>query len=453
MHEGPLIERCNAVVDLAYEAADLNSPRGRVFGAPPIGETQLRLDDPPRKASIVIVGAGMVGVGLACLLSEFHDWPEGVVLIGGHDHLFEPLFSIMERLGQRVMRSSYEHQIAPDRKLQLLDFARLHAGELTERERVQVRLGIAGQRSIVPADLFMAHCRHVAVSSGIPRLAFRFPVEAIERDASGNAGWIIRDRIGRRMAADAVVLATGSSPQRDLVVQSARRTLLPYDTDLSFDRGQRVAVVGSGLTAGHVLSRCVESGATATWFLRQREQYRCADFDTSYFRTEGLQRFRSLSQSARLQVLERERRGSLMPEMAELVRQWTNSGAVRQIVADQLQPAATAFADFDIVVVATGTAPNGSLISKSAGWASRLYPLVDDGSLEVLGCAKLYAAGALASYGLGPAARTIDGARLAAQRIIPSLRSAFGLPIPATRFGSAMRGTFSIGTWRSKCAV
>jgi hypothetical protein len=50
-----------------------------------------------------------------------------------------------------------------------------------------------------------------------------------------------------------------------------------------------------------------------------------------------------------------------------------------------------------------------------------MYPVLDDETLEVVDAPNVFAAGALASLSLGPAARNVGGARLAAERIVPAI--------------------------------
>ncbi|HEU4321610.1 MAG TPA: FAD-dependent oxidoreductase [Roseiflexaceae bacterium] len=451
--------RCNAIEELSHDSSLLLSPIGRRFPGISHSMRELRVDAPPQRVDIAIIGGGAIGCGIACELRQSAQLRDRVIILDADTHLLQRYFAAMLSAGQRVMRSPYEHQLAPDGTIQMLDFARLHAGLLTPLERGQVRLGLSGQRAVVPLDIFVAHSTHVLAVHRLREIAYRFAVAGLRRTRDGL--WAISDAQGRTVHARAVVLAAGNRqtpwpaeldeagqrfPDRVQPVYAGARHVAP---------GEHVLIVGSGLSAGHCILQCVEAGAVPIWAVRDEERYRCADFPTSYFRTEGVAAFRRLPLEQKLDVLRDTHRGSLMLEFLPLIQEYEASGRMRilrgatvaHIGAEGGRLRATmssgeAFG-VDRVVVAIGLTPNTALLPREMALVGGRYPLVSPETLEVQGHEQLFAAGSLGVLHLGPAGKNIDGARLAAELILPALEERFGAAAPAARPRLANRITGS----------
>ena len=427
--------RCNNIEQLDFDPELLESPVGRHFAVDGPMAMKTQTSAPPEEVDIAIVGGGIIGCGLAVQLRSSRNLGRRFILLDSQPHLVERYFKAMKATGQKVMRSAYEHQIAADNQIQMIDFARLHYSSLTERERFQIRLGMSGQRSVVPLDIFIAHVQHVAKVANLRRIAYRFQVASIQR---GRGGYILRSSQGRVVAAKHIVLASGShenplgEPFQDVKDFLPGRVKTAYQAHEAPIKG-RTAIVGSGLAAGHLILKVIGDGGRPVWILRGEDRYRCADFDTSYFRTEGMARFRREPVGNRAEILVRESRGSLMLEFLPLVQKLEGSGQLevhRNSQVTSVEPAESGLAlhldtgktvAVDHVIVSSGLMPQTSLLPDDVELLHRRYPLVDDDSLELKGYPSFFVAGPLASLALGPAAKNVDGARLASEKIVPAL--------------------------------
>lgn len=360
-----------------------------------------------------------------------------MVILDTQEYLVQNLFDMMRRNGQRVMRSPYDHHIAPDGDLQLLDFARLYTHLLTPLERQQIPIALSGQRSVVPIDLFMAHTTHMIAIHHLRDFAYHFPVQRLYREEQNDeCNWIIQGNDGTRIRAKIVVIATGS---KQVILDETLNNALHFFKDRilqeipSIHPHEKVLVVGSGLTAGHAIMKIAESGAHPLWVIRGEERYRCADFDTAYFRTEGIAYFRRHSLPEKISILAEEGRGSLMLEFLPLLSAMEEKGdlqvyrsfPIKNITENAQGQLCVEFVSgmmvvVDKIIVATGWLPENTLLPSEAIPPNWHYPLLDE-TLEVKEYKNLFVAGVQASLALGPAAKNIDGARLASEILIPVL--------------------------------
>jgi glycine/D-amino acid oxidase-like deaminating enzyme len=438
--------RCNAVEELSLVPELLNSPTGRNFSFSSQSAILTRKDDPPAYIDLAIIGGGPLGVSLACHLWHSPRLRKRIAILDSGLVLLQPFLRRMSLLRQRVMRSPYEHQLAPDGDIQLLDYARLYYSYLTKVERSQVELGLSGQRAVVPTDLFVGHAMHVIASHDICRFAYQFKVTSVEPDSKNTYhAWRITDHKGRTIKARSVILATGSKETPFCKTFSVARRKFPtrvqsaYHEPLKPRPGESIAIVGGGLSAGHLIVSASAAAAHPIWIVRGEDRFRCADVDTSYFRTEGVAGFRHLPTDQRVQVLTEEIRGSLMLEFVPLLKGLEDSNLLTVFrncevtnVADtktrklRLDLSCGSRIRADRVVVANGFQPDISLLPKGAIIIGRRFPLTDDNTLEVSGHPNLFVVGPMASLSLGPAARNIDGARIAAQTLLPILDDRLG---------------------------
>ena len=157
----------------------LASPRHREWPRYPAPPAVDRTGGPPGSADVVIVGAGPAGLAVAAALWHL-DVPDVVVL----DRDGRPagrFHDRVDRLGQRVLRSPYEHHPGVEgyRDCELRDFARVHWGSLTPVERREIRMSQAGHRSVVPVDVFEAYCRHTAAIHRVPERLWRTEITSL----------------------------------------------------------------------------------------------------------------------------------------------------------------------------------------------------------------------------------------------------------------------------------
>src|SRR5213078_2343436 len=145
----------------------LESPRGRDWPRLPAAPAAAREPGPPSRADVVVVGAGPAGLAVASAL--WHHGIHDVVVLDRGGRPARRFFDRIDLLGQRVLRSPYEHHPGVEgyRDCELLDFARLHWSRLTVIERGEVRMAQAGHRSVVPVDVFEAYCDHLVATHDV----------------------------------------------------------------------------------------------------------------------------------------------------------------------------------------------------------------------------------------------------------------------------------------------
>lgn len=413
----------------------LDSPTGRyLFGDVP---DALKIDNSlalPDSCEIVIIGGGIAGIALAVRF-----WHLGLlaetILIEQAPALVAPLFAQMDALKQRVMRSPYEHHLGAEyvRDCEMLDFARANWRHLTDIERKEIRMAQSGQRSVVPVDIFRAYIRHVVETHAIARQVRRGVVQVVR--AIGPYHFVV-DIDGHHLAARYVIWAIGERPRplpsQYLADLSERRNLVVQwnEPHLSFEV-EHAIVVGAGMSAAHLLLNLREAGAHVTWVVRGQEKYQCTDVDARYFRPEGLAYFLSYPHDRRFHVIRKQRQASIMLEFAPILRSWEEQGGLtiyRETEVTSLTPTNTGAlihlsngvkVQADRVYTALGAEPIFSplLVGDAPFSQYGQYPALNDDTLEVLHYPGAFVSGSLASLSIGPAARNIDGARIAADRI------------------------------------
>lgn len=404
----------------------LRSPRHRAWPDYPEPDLQARRSVPPAGADVVIVGAGPAGLGVAAAL-----WHLGVTDVVVLDRTGSPIQRFLDRvdrLEQRVLRSPYEHHPGVEgyRDCELRDFARMHWSLLTPVERREVRMSQAGHRSVVPIDVFAAYCRHTAV---IHRVTERlWPGEVSSVEPAGDRVLVSGD--GFRISAGQVVLCLGEE-RRDAPpdwLAGERRPAVGYWDEPVPDDADRAVVLGAGLTAAHLVHNALDRGARVEWVLRaDSERYQCSDVNARFFRAEGRARFDGVPWADRLTLMARERRATVMFEFRPLFRATEADGRlrvhrgteVRAVHGKGVDLAGGGLVAGDHVVLALGTTPSigtGLLPDEVVG-ARDGWPDLDERTLAYRRAPRVYAAGAAACMVLGPAARNIDGHRVATARI------------------------------------
>lgn len=409
----------------------LDSPRGRRW--PGVRPTH-RVGAPPARADVVVVGAGPAGLAVASALWHL-DVPD-VVLLDRADRPCGRFFDRVDTLGQRVLRSPYEHHPGVEgyRDCELLDFARLHWSRLTPVERREIRMAQSGHRSVVPLDVFEAFCAHVADVHRVAERTWR--TEVRELGPHGD-GVLVRTTTGD-VDARFVVLCLGEErTQAPGHWWRTRPASVGYwDEPVPADAGS-VAVVGAGLSAAHVLADALAAGKRAHWVLREpQERYQCADVNASFFRAEGRARFNGTPWERRLELMGRHRRASVMFEFQPGLRAAEAEGRLvvhRGARVDGVTDRAVRLADggvveADHVSLCLGTTPSigAGLLPPELVGAVDGWPDLDERTLSYARAPRISAVGAAACMALGPAARNIDGHRVATARVAASVAAGLG---------------------------
>jgi cation diffusion facilitator CzcD-associated flavoprotein CzcO len=379
---------------------------------------------------VVIVGAGPAGLAVAAAL--WHLGVHDVVLVDRTGSPVARFLDRADRLDQRVLRSPYEHHPGVEgyRDCELRDFARMHWSLLTRVERREIRMSQAGHRSVVPVDVFAAYCRHTAAIHGVTERLWPGEVASVEPD---DDRVLVRGN-GFRITAGQVVLCLGEESReapQDWWAGSRPRGVGYWDEPVPVDAEAEV-VVGAGLTAAHLIHNALERGARVAWVVRaDTERYQCSDVNARFFRAEGRARFDGVPWADRLALMGRERRASVMFEFRPLLEAAEAAGRLtvhRGAGLRALRSTGVALANGglvagDHVVLALGTVPSigtgllpDELVGVRDGW-----PDLDERTLAYRHAPRVFAAGAAACMVLGPAARNIDGHRVATARIAATI--------------------------------
>ncbi|MEJ3747481.1 NAD(P)-binding domain-containing protein [Actinomycetes bacterium KLBMP 9797] len=418
----------------------LDSPRGRHW---PGGARvpAARTDPPPTHADVVVVGAGPAGLAVASAL--WHLGVRDVVLLDRARRPAGRFFARIDAIGQRVLRSPYHHHPGVEgyRDCELLDFVRLHWAQLTAVERREIRMAQAGHRSVVPVDAFEAYCRHVAVLHQVDRRTWRTAVREVapQRDRV-----VVRTDSGA-VTARHVVLCLGEERRAapghwwDEARPPAR---VSYWDAPAPRGGERVIVVGGGLTAAHLITNALTAGQRVHWLLREgAERYQCADVNAAFFRAEGRLRFETVGWADRLRMMRQQRRASVMFEFRPLLRAAAADGRLtihggRSIaevrpagegtVRVRLRDGERVEGDHAVLALGTTVTTGERLLPASVVRLRDGWPDLDERTLAFRAAPRVFAIGAAACMALGPAARNIDGHRVAAARVAPAIAAELG---------------------------
>jgi flavin-dependent dehydrogenase len=422
------------VITFVPEPHLLESARGRHWPQYPGPAPSTRVDRLPERPDVAIIGAGPAGLSVASAL--WHLGVHDVVLLDRSGPPGRRFFDRIDGLGQRVLRSPYEHHPGVEgyRDCELLDFARLHWSWLSDVERREIRMSQTGHRSVVPVDVFEAFCHHIATIHGVYQRTWHADVrELTATDSSVTVRTATAETTARF-----VVLCLGeerrTAPEHWWAGGSQPDSVSYWDEPLPA-AADSVIVVGAGLTSAHLISQALADGRRVHWIMRANEErYQCSDVNASFFRAEGRARFDNVPWADRLGLMGRERRASVMFEFRPALRRAEEDGRLvvhRGRTVTSISPADGATVGFadggtlsgDHVVLALGTLPSiGDRLLPSAQVAEQDgWPALDERTLAYRKASRVFAVGAAACMVLGPAARNIDGHRVATARVAATI--------------------------------
>ncbi|WP_328972159.1 FAD/NAD(P)-binding protein [Streptomyces sp. NBC_00239] len=411
----------------------LDSPRGREWPPAPAAGTRSPDTAPlPATADVAVVGAGPAGLAVASAL--WHLGVHDVVILDRGGRPCGRFFDRVDVLGQRVLRSPYEHHPGVEgyRDCELLDYARLHWSYLTPVERREIRMAQSGHRSVVPVDVFEAYCKHVAGLHHVDEKTWRATVREVRPTDDG----VTLRGDGFAVKAAYTVLCLGeerrTAPAHWWDGDTTPRGVSYWDEPVPGE-ARRLVVVGAGLSAAHLIANALHDGKDVHWILRApEERYQCADVNASFFRAEGRARFDGTSWDDRTALMRGHRRASVMFEFRPLLERAEADGRltvhrgheVTAVTPERAGRTAVRLADGaqvigDHVVLALGTTvSNGDALLPAGVTADRDgWPDLDERTLSYRNAPRVFAVGAAAGMVLGPAARNIDGHRVATARV------------------------------------
>lgn len=295
--------------------------------------------------------------------------------------------------------------------------------------------------------LFMDFCRAL-----IDRLPHEFYQARVQDVRGGDGRFVVEIDQGIQLEASAVVLALGvPGPPAIPAVLSGLPGHLAFHTQCedgarlgSLRPGERVLVIGGGLTAVQTAQLAHRRGCKVLLLSRRPLTSRHFDVDVKWFdrrRTQGyLFEFLSLPAEERLRMIRETRGGGSVPKMyMEDVRARMASGRFNIAVGEadvlnhdgatvQVRIGGTTHS-FDKIISACGNRPDCTALPLVAN-LQRRWPADINGGLPVLshdvqwnGLKKLFVIGALAALQIGPDAGNLMGLRRAAQVVVSALDS------------------------------
>jgi hypothetical protein len=210
--------------------------------------------------------------------------------------------------------------------------------------------------------------------------------------------------------------------------------------------GERVLIVGGGLTSGHLAVGAIERGAHVLLMTRRQVYEKLFDADPGWLGPKYLKGFwAEPSWANRWQMIQAARNGgsmtpAIVTQLRRLARdrkitfyehcqiekaEWQEDGwkicCDNRSVHECIHPE-----KIDRIWLSTGTTLNAAqhplLMQVMAAYPTEIVnglPVLDD-CLRWRGC-ELFIMGRLAALRVGPTARNLSGARMASDRIVPAL--------------------------------
>jgi cation diffusion facilitator CzcD-associated flavoprotein CzcO len=204
--------------------------------------------------------------------------------------------------------------------------------------------------------------------------------------------------------------------------------------------GERILIIGGGLTSGHLAIGAITRGATVTLMTRRKFQEKLFDADPGWLGPKYLKEFFVESDwYTRWQMIQQARNGgSLTPAIMLQLRKASHQGKVTLNesceVAEaswqenqwQVQCKDGNIVNCDRIWLATGTRFDARqhplLKDVLATYPTEIIkglPVVDE-YLRIPGC-EFFVMGAYGALQIGPVARNLAGGRMACDRIVPAL--------------------------------
>jgi cation diffusion facilitator CzcD-associated flavoprotein CzcO len=257
---------------------------------------------------------------------------------------------------------------------------------------------------------------------------------------------------GRSIRARRVVLAhRGGTPYWPEWATSARTNCpinqLQHSSQIDLRqlsvRGERILIVGGGLTSGHLAVGAIQAGGQVTMMHRRQFYDKLFDADPGWLGPKYLKGFEANRNWAeRFNLVKNARNGgSLTPAVMNQLRQAEKLGKLDFLENCDVQQAVWQHdhwlvtchdqqkLEFDRIWLATGTqlnVNNEPLLKE----LQTKYPTEIVGGLPVLDAhlrwpgSQVFLMGGLAALRVGPTARNLSGARMASDRIVPALTKA-----------------------------
>lgn len=392
----------------------------------------------PSKIDLAIIGAGPHALTLVTHLLQKRQTMQGKFLV------FDPTGQWISRWNQQFaaleiphLRSPAVHHPDPNH-FGLRKFAENRSTEL------HVPYDLPG------TQLFADFCQDVIQRFALQQRVIAGLVTRIEP-----LPHLIHPRLrlwlqdGQSIIARRVVLATNSAkiqiPDWVNQIESAYpEDRLCHSTTVDLRKlnltGEKVLIVGGGLTSGHLAVGAISRGAKVHLMIRRQMQEKLFDAEPGWLGPKYLKAFfAEQDYQKRFEMIVQARNGgSMTPETGMQLRRQVDSGNLK--IGENCQIVKASFVGENWrVECSDGSQHECSRIWLSTGTKFDVtseallkevfaaYPIkivnnlpVLDEHLRVPGC-ELFLMGGLAALQVGPTARNLSGARMASEKIVPAI--------------------------------
>ena len=407
-----------------------------------------------RNIPITIIGGGIHGVSIALrLLREVPTAANRLAIVDRHPHPLTQWQRKTEGQGMDFLRSPAVHHITPD-ALGIVEYAERH--NRTDE--------LAPPYSQPSTQLFWDFCMDTlssvrAASPCPPRrnIYYQFDVAKLRWDKGAGKfpfRLISTNNIGFRSSC--VILAIGADDcayvppafmqwQRQYPETVLHASQFTVGSEGKQDRGDKIVIVGGGLTAGTLAKSLSERRHHVVLIARNELKTEQFDFPPIWLGPKALTEFANETDFRRRYgiILKNRGKGSITPDVMETVGSASNIAlfpktCIRSIVATGESPSAQRLqiettrgliTDVSRVILATGYRFDlrrygflVELITKHQVPLVRGLPCLDD-DLQLHPIQNLFGSGTIAQLQIGPAAGNIAGASLAYERLRGKLLS------------------------------
>ncbi len=401
-----------------------------------------------RNIPITIIGGGIHGVSIALrLLRDMPAAAKHLAVVDRHPHPLTQWRSKTERQGMTFLRSPAVHHITPD-ALGIVEYA----------ERHNRTNALAPPYSQPSTQLFWDFCKSAFPELREARVYYQFDVAKLRWDkGAGRFPFRLISTNSEGFRSSCVVLAIGSDDCAYVppeLVQWQRRypDLILHASQFSMDcedkkddKGNRIVIVGGGLTAGTLAKSLSERGYHVALIARKRLKTEQFDFPPVWLGPKALAEFASETDfQRRYEIIQQNRgEGSITPDiMAALLNtpkvDIYPETRIHNITIEKedlptrklrVETTCSVMTDVSRVILATGY----RFDLRRYGFLTELLaqhhiPLVCglpqlDTDLQLHPIENLFGSGTIAQLQIGPASGNIAGANLAYERLREKLFS------------------------------
>ncbi len=401
-----------------------------------------------RNVPITIIGGGIHGVSIAIrLLRDMPTAAKSLAIVDRHPQPLTQWRSKTERQGMTFLRSPAVHHITPD-ALGIVEYAERH-NRTNE---------LAPPYSQPSTQLFSDYCKSALAELEAHQIYYQFDVSKLRWDkGAGRFPFRLISKNNEGFRSRCVVLATGTDdcayvPSEFVQWQRRYPDQILHASQFSVDcedrrdsKGNRVVIVGGGLTAGTLAKSLSGRGYNVALIARKALKTEQFDFPPVWLGPKALAEFASETNfQRRYEIIQQNRgEGSITPDIMEALLNTPKvdiypETRIHNITAEEedlsirrlrVETTPGVITDVSRVILATGYRFN----LRRYGFLTELLtrhqiPLVCgfprlDTDLQLHPIENLFGTGTIAQLQVGPASGNIAGANLAYERLREKLLS------------------------------